>query len=462
MSVAPMTRTLASVAEHVHGRLVGEDRAFAAVSTDTRTLTGGALFVAIEGDRFDGHDYVAQAQEKGAAGALVARQVEPSVPQVIADDTRRAFGRMARAWRETFPIPAVAVTGSSGKTTVKTLIGAILGRTRSVCVTEGSLNNDIGVPLTLMRLDSTHEALVAELAANHAGEIDYLASLAQPTVGVLTNAGPAHLEGFGSLEGVAAAKGELLDHLPRAGTAVLNVDDVFYAEWRARAQCEFIIGFGFAASANCTVAGEMDLGPDVSHFRMRLPDGTEIDIQLGLPGRHNVMNALAAAAAAHALGAGADEIRAGLAAAAAVRGRLNILAGRQGARVIDDSYNANPASVRAALDYLAALPGRRVLVLGDMAELGSAAATLHREVGEFADGRCDRLIAVGELAAHAASGFKGHCDVCDSMAGALTALEPLLAEDLTVLIKGSRVMGLEKLAAALCSAPASQAEGGSC
>ncbi len=458
MTAAAMTRSLASVAEHIAGRLFGEDRAFGVVSTDTRTLPQGALFVAIHGERFDGHDYVAQAEARGAAGALVDRQIGSTLPQVIACDTRDAFGRMARAWRDTFRIPVVGVTGSSGKTTVKSLIGSILGRARSVCVTEGSLNNDIGVPLTLMRLDAGHEALVAELAANHAGEIDYLASLVQPTVGVLTNAGPAHLEGFGSLQGVVRAKGELLDHLPRAGTAVLNADDPFHGEWRARASCEFHVSFGFAATADCTVAGDMALGADGSRFRLRLPDGVEIDISLTLPGRHNVLNALAAAAAAHAVGASADDIRDGLAQADAVRGRLNVLAGRGGARVIDDSYNANPASVRAALDYLSTLPGHRVLVLGDMAELGEQGAQLHREVGDYANGRCDRLIAVGPLAAQAARGFRGDASECDDIDQARGVIEPLLDGDLTVLVKGSRVMRLEKLAAALVDA----AEDGSC
>ncbi len=458
MTAAAMTRTLASVAEHIAGRLCGEDRPFDVVSTDTRTLPQGALFVAIRGERFDGHDHVAEAEARGAAGALVSRRIGSTLPQVIADDTRRAFGRMARAWRDTFRIPVVGVTGSSGKTTVKSLIGSILGRARSVCVTEGSLNNDIGVPLTLMRLGAGHEALVAELAANHAGEIDYLASLVRPTVGVLTNAGPAHLEGFGSLQGVARAKGELLDHLPRAGTAVLNADDAYYGEWRARAGCEFHVSFGFAATADCTVVGDMALDADGSRFRLRLPDGVETDISLTLPGRHNVLNALAAAAAAHAVGAGAHDIRDGLAQASAVRGRLNVLAGRRGARVIDDSYNANPASVRAALDYLSTLPGRRVLVLGDMAELGEQGPQLHRDVGDYANGRCDRLIAVGSLAAHATRGFRGDGSDCDDIDQARAVIEPLLDGDLTVLVKGSRVMRLEKLAAALIDA----GEGGSC
>ena len=259
-----MTRTLAAVARETQGRLIGEDGGFGAVTTDSRALTEGSLFVAIAGDKYDGNDFVRDAHAKGAAGALVSRTANLPLAQVEVRDTRRAFGVLARAWRANFAVPVVAVTGSSGKTTVKELVASILSVSRSVCVTQGNLNNDIGVPLTLMRLGLEHDALVVELGANHAGEIDYLASLVQPTVGIITNAGAAHLEGFGSLAGVAAAKGELLDHLPKAGTAVLNADDAFRADWVARSPCEFTVTFGFAKHADCThmkLRGLMLLSP---------------------------------------------------------------------------------------------------------------------------------------------------------------------------------------------------------
>jgi len=294
-----MTRTLAAVAHEVQGRLVGADQTFGVVTTDSRALTTGALFVAIPGDRFDGNDFIGDAYSRGAAGALVSRVATSPLPQVEVRDTRRAFGALARAWRATFALPVVAVTGSSGKTTVKELIAAILGVSRAVCVTQGNLNNDIGVPLTLMRLAAEHDALVVELGANHPGEIDYLASLVQPTVAVITNAAAAHLEGFGSLAGVAAAKGELLDHLPKAGTAVLNADDPFRGEWLARAPSEFKVTFGFAPHADCRVLGEPRFGAAGSEFTMRLPDGDELEVWLPLLGRQNVANALAAAAAAN-------------------------------------------------------------------------------------------------------------------------------------------------------------------
>jgi len=446
-----MTRTLAAVAREVDGRLVGADGTFGPVTTDSRALTAGSLFVAIAGDRFDGNDFVRDAHAKGAAGALVSKVADLPLPQVEVRDTRRAFGTLARAWRESFALPVIAITGSSGKTTVKELVATVLGVSRCVCVTQGNLNNDIGVPLTLMRLTDEHDALVIELGANHAGEIDYLARLVQPTVGIITNAGAAHLEGFGSLAGVASAKGELLDHLPKAGTAVLNADDAFRADWVARSPCELTVTFGFSPHADCTVVGDPDFDTSGADFTMRLPDGETVDVRLPLLGRQNVVNALAAAAAAQTVGVSTDDIVTGLGRAAAVRGRLKSLQGLGGATLVDDSYNANPGSVRAALDYLAALGGTRILVLGDMAELGPTGQSLHREIGEYARGRCDALFSVGALAREAAVGYgDGAREFADHDA-ARTALEPLLAPSVTVLVKGSRVMGLDRLVKALAA-----------
>jgi UDP-N-acetylmuramoyl-tripeptide--D-alanyl-D-alanine ligase len=455
-----MTRSLAAVAREVNGRLTGNDVAFGAVATDTRTLDSGALFVAILGERFDGNDFVAEAHSKGAAGALVSRLAELPLPQVEVADTRRAFGMMARAWRRNFDVPVVAVTGSAGKTTVKQLIAEILSVHRRVCVTQGNLNNDIGVPLTLMRMTAEDAALVVELGANHAGEIAYLSSLVEPTVGVVTNAGPAHLEGFGSLAGVAAAKGELYDYLPRAGTSVINADDPFRAEWLARARTEFVVTFGLSADADCRVVGEPELAAVQTRFTLRLPDGEKVEVVLPLLGVKNVINALAAAAAAHAVGASAEDVRIGLARAQAVRGRLNALAGLDRSTIIDDSYNANPSSVRAALDYLGRLPGRRILVLGDMAELGANAIELHREIGAYAQSRCDTLLSIGELACHAASAYGADARSFTDLKKLEAAVKRELAVDVTVLVKGSRVMGLERLVRALVQPPAS--EGASC
>jgi len=448
-----MARTLAAVAREVEGRLVGKDEAFGAVTTDTRALGEGSLFVAIPGDRFDGNDFVEEAFAQGAAGALVSRLAASQLPQIEVRDSRRALGAMGRAWRASFSIPVVGVTGSSGKTTVKELIAAILSVSRSVCVTQGNLNNDIGVPLTLMRLAAEHDAAVIEMGANHAGEIGYLAGLAQPTVGVITNAAAAHLEGFGSLRGVCQAKGELLDHLPRAGTAVLNADDQFRSDWVARSRCEFTVTFGFAPNADCRVLGSPHFLANGSEFRMHLPDGEEADVWLPLLGRQNVSNALAAAAAAQAAGTSVEDIVAGLARATPVRGRLRAVSGRNGSTIIDDSYNANPGSVHAALDHLARLSGRRILVFGNMAELGPTGPELHKEIGEYARGRCDVLFAIGDLASEAAKAFGTEGRRVADVEEARAALDPLLAADVTVLIKGSRVMGLDRLVRTLEAEP---------
>lgn len=448
-----MVRTLASVAEHVHGQLVGPDRRFEDISTDTRENVRGSLFVALRGENFDGNDYVEAAASGGAAGALVSRRADVPLSQVEVEDTRRAFSAMARAWRDTFNVPVVAVTGSAGKTTVRSLIAAILSVDRQICTTQGNLNNEIGVPITLMRMQRNDAAAVIELGANHPGEIDRLADIVRPSVAVITNAGSAHLEGFGSLDGVAAAKGELLDHLERDGTAVLNADDKYFEQWRERAGERRIVTFGLGFSSDCHVVNEIEAHAGGLSFSVHLPDGSHVPISLALPGRHNVRNALAAAACAHALGISGKQIAFGLAAARPVRGRLRERAGIAGSRIIDDSYNANPASARAALDYLAEFDGERVFVLGDMGELGSEAVRLHREVGEYARSRCDRLIAIGALAAETASAFGPGAEVCEDVAAVAASLRNTVNADTTVLVKASRAMHLERLAAELTAEP---------
>ena len=443
------SRTLAAVAKQVSGTLLGADAAFGRVSIDTRKLDPGALFVAIPGERFDGNDFVPDAHAGNAAGALVSRLSDVPLPQVSVRDTRGALSGMACGWRKNFPIPVVAVTGSNGKTTVKELIAGILGRSHEVCVTRGNLNNDLGVPLTLMELADHHEILVIELGANHAGEIAALSQMACPTVGVITNAGAAHLEGFGSIDGVAQAKGELLDHLPSAGTAILNADDPYCSAWRRRSRAAGVLTFGFEPSSDCTVRGEVADSSGGSAFTLALPDGTAVGLTLPLRGRHSVLNALAAAAASFAVGASVDDIQSGLSGARPVRGRLNRMRGSGGAAIIDDTYNANPTSTRAALDYLRGCGGRRMFVLGDMAELGAEAAELHRQVGEYARDCCDTLFALGELSHEAARAFGSGARSFTELTALHQALKPLLTEDATLLVKGSRVMGLDRLVGSL-------------
>jgi UDP-N-acetylmuramoyl-tripeptide--D-alanyl-D-alanine ligase len=442
--------TLAAAASAVSAVLHGADRPFSGVSTDTRTLAAGELFVALKGDRFDAHDHLAEAAAQGAAGALVARRQPVDIAQLEVADTRLALGRLAAVWRARFAVPCVAVTGSNGKTTTKELLAAILRRQGAVLVTEGNLNNDIGVPQTLFRLGAGHRCAVIEMGANHAGEIAYLCTLARPDVALVTMAGPAHLEGFGSLGGVARAKGEIFQGLAGRGTAVVNADDAHAPLWRGLAAAARILDFGFASGAAVRAEDlvQRPLG-EGSTFTLVTPEG-RAPIALPLDGRHNVMNALAAAAAAVALGVPLAEIAAGLASCAGVKGRLQLKTGVNGLVVVDDTYNANPASLEAALAVLALRPGRRWLLLGDMGELGPDGAELHREAGRIAKRLgIERLLTLGELSTLADETFGAGAAHFASCEEAIAAIRESAAPDVTLLVKGSRFMRLERVVAAL-------------
>jgi UDP-N-acetylmuramoyl-tripeptide--D-alanyl-D-alanine ligase len=448
-----MIRDLAELARVVEGTLHGANAAFGPVTTDSREVEAGALFVALRGERFDGHDFVAQAAERGAAGALVGRRVAAPLPQVVVGDTLGGLARFAGAWRQHFDGTVVGITGSNGKTTTKEMTGAILAQCGTCLVTRGNLNNHIGVPLTLSRLDSTHRYAVVEMGANHLREIAHLASIARPDVGLVTNAGPAHLEGFGGIDGVARGKGELYEALGPEGTAVINADDRFAALWHGLARTAGrIVTFGLRERADFTAA---NLGSRISdqgvltEFVLVCPAGRE-PVSLALAGEHNVMNALAAAAAAHAAGAGLEAIARGLAAMQPVSGRLQFRAALGGARLIDDSYNANPGSVRAGLRSLAGVPGEHWLVLGEMRELGPESARMHAEIGEFARRNgVAKLLAVGDDARHAVEAFgpgaTWFAGADDLIAAAREGLRP----GVTVLVKGSRSNRLERVADAL-------------
>ena len=442
-----MALQLSQAAEVLDGELQGPDVRFEGVSTDSRSVEPGNLFVALVGERFDGHEYLAQAAGRGAAAAAVCREVPAELPLVRVADTRRALGRLAAFWRRRFEIPLVAVTGSNGKTTVKEMTAAILGAGREVLATRGNLNNDIGVPLTLFRLDERHRAAVIEMGANHPGEIAWLTTIAAPTVAVITNAGPAHLEGFGSLEGVAEAKGEIYSGLRPGGTAVVNADDAFADLWRSLAAPRDVLTFGLDRPADLSADWRPAGGG--SRLSLRTPWGYA-ELELPLPGRHNVMNALAASAAALAAGASLDEVVQGLGGMRAVSGRLQFLAGIAGARIIDDTYNANPASLGAALEVLAATPGEHWLVLGDMGELGPGAAELHAEAGrQAAASGVSRLFALGELAGEAARAFGGHARAYRDREALLGDLREAMHGDLVILVKGSRRMRMEQVVEAL-------------
>ena len=457
-----MIRYLAELARVAGGVLSGSNAAFGAVVSDSRALEPGALFVALLGERFDGHQFVPEAQQKGAAGALVERQVAAALPQVVVPDVLAGLTAFAAAWRRAFDGRVVGITGSNGKTTVKEMTGAILACEGPTLVTRGNLNNHIGVPLTLCRLEASHRYAVVEMGANHQREIAHLAAIGRPDVGLVINAGPAHLEGFGGLEGVAKGKGEMFEALGIDGTAVINADDRFAAYWHGLARgAGRIVTFGMRERADFSaqdVQSRASGGVFVSEFQLVTPVGRRT-ATFALAGEHNVMNALAAAAAAHAAGAGLDAIVEGLGRVRAVSGRLEVKQVSGGARLIDDSYNANPGSVRAGLRALAALEGQHWLVLGEMRELGEESAQMHAEIGEFArQSGVARLLAVGDDARHAVEAFGAGATWFASVDDLIASLRAELAPGVTVLVKGSRSNRLERVAAAL---GAGAADGGS-
>jgi UDP-N-acetylmuramoyl-tripeptide--D-alanyl-D-alanine ligase len=439
--------SLSLAADALHSRYHGRDVVFNGVSTDTRTLKQGDLFVALTGPRFDGHLFLAEALGAGAAGAMVSRQIETTLPTIEVEDTRIALGSLASFWRAQFNIPLVAVTGSNGKTTVKNMIASIFGQSAPVCATQGNLNNDIGVPLTLLMLRKEHRHAVIEMGMNHRGEIAYLSNLAKPTVAVITNAAHAHLEGLGSVEQVAQAKGEIFSGLADTGIAVINADDPFSKLWRDLAAPRQVMTFGMENPAD--VSAEYQPTDGGSLVSMKTTEG-DIEMQLPLLGKHNVMNALTAATASIAGGASLADIRNGLEKLQAVSGRLEIKKGINGARILDDTYNANPDSVGAGLQVLREANGERVLVLGDMAELGQASEEIHRRVGELARRvGVHRLFAVGPLSRHAASAFGKGGKHFASQEEAADALLDVLHSDMTVLVKGSRSMHMERVVAGI-------------
>lgn len=442
--------TLQDLARVTGGELQGESRGFARVNTDTRRLQQGELFVALTGPNFDGHEFVERAAELGAAGALVERRVDCDLAQVVVPDSRQALGAFASAWRDRFDIPVIGVTGSNGKTTVKQLIASILERRGPVLFTQGNLNNEIGVPLTLLEIREEHAAAVIEMGANHAGEIRYLAQLARPNIGIVTNAAPAHLEGFGDLDGVARAKGELFQMLLDGGTALINADDAYADFWRELARPRRVLSFAVHAAADFMLEeGTLMATRDESRFTLRTPDGG-VDVTLPLPGEHNVLNAAGAAAAAWAAGAHRDDIAAGLAAARNVGGRLQVKQSRLGICVVDDTYNANPASLAAALRWTGSLNMPVWLVLGDMKELGPRTALLHAEAGRVArEAGVERMFALGELSRNAAEAFGRGAEHFLDVEPLLAELQRELAAGVVVLVKGSRGMRMERVVAAL-------------
>lgn len=445
MSAPAAMTDLDFIALHTGARLVGGVTGISGVSTDSRSIRAGELFVALSGPRFDGHDFAEQAAEAGAVALLVDHEIDCGLPQLVVEDTLVALGRFAAAWRGLFSLPVIGVTGSTGKTTVKQMLDAILSERGDVLATAGNLNNDIGVPLTLLRLRDTHRFAVIEMGANHPGEIAALAALARPTVGLVTNAGAAHLEGFGSLEGVVEAKGEMYSGVVDGGTCVINADQPWAEDWKLRAGARRKVTFGRAAPNDFHVEGDVEESDDGLHFRMAT-HGRAIDVQLPLHGQHNVANALAAAAAATAADTDIETVAEGLRKVTNVGGRMRVERLDNGVVLVDDSYNANPLSMRAAIDWLAAGQRRGWLVMGDMGELGADARILHEEVGSHAAERgVERMYCLGGMSAAACAAFgSAHCHTShESLVDALLAeLEP----GVTVLVKGSRSARMERIA----------------
>ena len=447
-----MMLRLAEAAVATGGRVVGADAAFNAVSTDSRAIQAGDLFVALRGERFDGHDFAADCLQRGAAAAMVdARwQAGQAGPLLVVEDTRLALGTLASYWRGKFTLPVAAVTGSNGKTTVKEMLASILRANSAddaVLATQGNLNNDIGLPLTLFNLRAVHRYAVIEMGMNHPGEISYLTRLAKPGVALINNALPAHLEGLGSVEAVAHAKGEIFEGLTDDGTAIINIDDQFAPLWKQLAASRKVLTFGLDHAAD--VSADYRLHSDSCELTLKSPQG-EAAMRLPVPGVHNVRNALAATAAATAMGVPMRSIVDGLQQYGGVKGRLQRKAGVHGSTIIDDTYNANPASMRAAIDVLAACPGKRVLVLGDMGELGKTAADMHREIGAYAKSAgLDRLLVLGELSKEMVAGFGAGAQHFGTPEALGEELNKQLAADTTVLVKGSRFMRMERVVALL-------------
>ena len=439
---------LGETARAVEGIAHGEAR-FSGVTTDSRAICAGDLFVALRGERFDGNEYVQEAFRRGAAAALTSRLVEPGtpLPQVVAADTRIALGRLAAHWRGRFAMPLVALTGSNGKTTVKEMIAAILtahtGSRSALLATEGNLNNDIGMPVTLLRLREGHRYAVIEMGMNHAGEIDYLTRIARPTVAVVNNAQRAHVGILGSVEAIARAKGEIYAGLGPAGVAVVNADDAFAALWKDLNAARPVITFGFGDGAMVSASSS---GPQVK-FSTPLGD---FMVTLKVRGEHNVRNAMAACAASLALEVPLAAMQAGLAGFGGVPGRQQRRRGPGGSLVIDDSYNANPESMKAAAQVLAQERGRKVFVMGDMGELGDQAAAMHAEIGAFArEAGIDALMALGDASRHAVQAFGKGASHFDDVEALTKAAQREAAAGAAILVKGSRFMRMERIADAL-------------
>lgn len=441
-----ITLNLTDIAGVTEGKLVGDNIAIDAIGTDSRALTKGQVFLALKGPNFDGHKFIAQVEKLGASAVIVDHQVEATIPQVIVKDTRIALGKIGAYVKAQTAPKTVGITGSSGKTTVKEMVAAILSRLGNVLATDGNFNNDIGVPLTLLRLTHEHDFAVIEMGANHIGEIAYTTNLVKPDVAIINNIAAAHLEGFGDLCGVARAKGEIFEGIPEGGVALYNQDTKWASKWQWRLTNKNVRKFSCLNDADCYSANvELDEN-GCANFKLNTHIGSTY-IQLNVPGKHNVCNAVAAAAIAIECGASLDDIKLGLAEMASVKGRLNLYQLDDNCKLIDDTYNANVESIKAASELLASYPGYRVLILGDMAELGSEARSYHQEVGEHAKEQgIDALFTLGVLSQSTADAYGENGQHFSSKEKLLSSLFETLADEsrqISILVKGSRSAHME-------------------
>lgn len=453
-----ITTTLSWIAQQVSGRLDGDDCQISGVSTDTRTLQPNDLFIALTGPNFNGHRFVDKAIELGARAVIASEPVSAAVPVIYVDNTKQALGQLGGAVRASLPLKTVAITGSSGKTTVKEMTSAILSRRGNVLATAGNFNNDIGVPLTLLRLTPEHDFAVLELGANHLGEIAYTTALAKPDVATIVNAAASHLEGFGSLLGVARAKSEIFKGLGDKGVAIINVDSQFAEFWLGKIKNKQVLTFAPDQKNEADFyAEDISLGLDgCAEFQMVTPQGVAA-VQLTVPGLHNVGNALLAAALSMQVGASLEDVSEGLRLMQQVKGRLNVKTLSSQVRLLDDTYNANVASVNAAIDTLATFSGLKVLVLGDMAELGEKARYYHEQVGHYAQHKgIDHVFSLGVLSQHA-SGVYGplgaHYNNIDDLLAGIEANCLSEQRNISILVKGSRSSKMEKVVAAIEASP---------
>jgi len=439
---------LSEISKAVSGRMVGPDVFCESVGSDSRHIAENQLFVGIKGDRFDGNTFAVEAIKQGAAAVLVSDVNTQASPSVVVSDTRLALGQLAKHWRSKFKLPLVAVTGSNGKTTVKEMIAAILAITnKSILATQGNLNNDIGMPMTLLKIRKEHAYAVIEMGMNHEGEIRYLTNLAQPDVAIVNNAGTAHIGEVGSRDTIARAKGEIYEGLSDEGIAIINADDDFADYWKSLNTTRKVITFGLSKKADVTATYQ--ISGNLTQIKLKTPNG-KIQFSLSVLGVHNIHNVLAASSVAVALGISNADIAHALTHFTAVKGRLNWLKGLNGAILIDDTYNANPDSMKAAIDVLTSQKTTHLFVMGDMAELGADAPKMHADIGFYAKQKgISQLFTFGELSQLAAKAFGSKAQHFSTVEDLISSLKPLMHKGVMVLVKGSRFMQMERVVSQL-------------